>query len=384
MKYSAVKMLIAMMFGLLLLIGAGGAHAQDGDLKPLSDETKMSPVDFIKQTQMVSETPEGDKYLAFKVRLPQGWQKTEVQGEKTVSKANKLLGEFARYASPPQGDKYAYFSVRALEIDYFISTENWFRNFARLNGYTISGFDVRQENRVAAEYVVFQDGAYFLVRAVVQRNGNRMVLAEFMIPPGMEGDMRSVQIYAMKSFRLETRDPDNPVAVKAFGLLDYAQFSYPADWEAGGVGEQTLDQMMATVQKVSQSKIKKLGKQEKAIQDGVVDAYYFSKRLLKDPKIRIEALKADLGKRGFEVGEVLDTHQINDKRAGYVFHPVETYKLTVTTGKYIDYELWIGVVETEGSYFIVTMVSPTRDIDFLEWARNIATFDIVLRSYYVF
>ncbi len=59
---------------------------------------------------------------------------------------------------------------------------------------------------------------------------------------------------------------------------------------------------------------------------------------------------------------------------------VNLYSLRRITGKGLDYDFLYAVKETTDKVFIISMITPDKTVDFSNWARNNATFELVASS----
>jgi len=381
------KIRYLIVFALIMAFASSLSHAQDKiideSIPALSYDTKLTKEEFYSKTREVKETPSGDEYLAYHVRLPQDW--TEVSGRSPQSEdlSSKLLGEVVRFVSPPEIDKRALFTIRAMKMEYLISTKNWFLNFIKTNGYSIEGMDASNENKVLAEYVVFRENVSYLVRAVAQRNGNRMVLAEYMIPPGMPGDAMGMQKWSILTFGLENRDPAPPIELQKLPLLDVAAFYYPSDWMAMPSGDRSLEEMSIALLKVSDNPVKEKRDKEAKLQDGAISAYYYSKKAHPDISNELDSIKDSLSDKNMVLGEIILELDRKERSPSYDYSPMTAYAVDIVEGRYIDYEYWVTYTESPNSYLIVTLLTPARDTDFLEWSKNISAFSLVADSFTV-
>lgn len=72
-----------------LLLPAGGVLAQAIDLDKINKiprYSKMSTADFAAKSKVFTEVPQGDKFLEYSVRLPEGWQQLGADGEEGRAK----------------------------------------------------------------------------------------------------------------------------------------------------------------------------------------------------------------------------------------------------------------------------------------------------------
>lgn len=113
---------------------------------------------------------------------------------------------------------------------------------------------------------------------------------------------------------------------------------------------------------------------------GEIDVNLISTELDTNLMKEVEYIRADLKKKGLRIGDALDinaTYQFNDK---ITFSRVEAYSVAGEKKEFIDYEFWLAIMVEDRYYYIVTMLTPGRKSDFYTWARNTETFAFVIQS----
>lgn len=331
---------------------------------------------FEQKTDFYKEAPSGDETLSYNVRLPKGWEKSTDAGLRNYVLDSSIVGEVARYFSPPTLDKRSSFTVKALQLDYEISARNWFVNHILTNGYTLQGFIQINENKIDALYVLLEGEQSYVVRAAVELNGRRMVLAEYSVPYEMWHQEKSMQQACISSFGLLKPDRSLVEILDTYNFLDLIEFKYPISWSLRASAIRSIDQMGVTLVNATKG-----GQMNGFIDIGVMSVDVvgmdptknesdFSKKMLEGIRSRT----------GFGIGEKIEDI------AGYKVSPlikssaVRSFQAKDDTEKLLDYEIWIATMAEEDYKYYITMVTPARKDDFFVWARNAKAFERVVES----
>ena len=93
-----------------ILMASGLALAQAIDLDKINKiphYSKMSAKDYEAKSRLFTEVPQGDTYLEYSIRLPEGWQKLGSDGEE---------GKAAVLKVPPAKDKFDISNLRDKQL----------------------------------------------------------------------------------------------------------------------------------------------------------------------------------------------------------------------------------------------------------------------------
>jgi hypothetical protein len=366
---------------LLLLAVIPSVNAQQ--VPPaLDNSVTLSAADYMAMSTEFVRTPFKDPYLTYKVRLPNGWTEVGEEALEAQRLSSRLLGEVSRFAGPAEGAMQSSFKVSALQMDYFVSVENWFQTFLLTNKYTLLGLKVKG-TRIDARYQVLRDGREFVVRAVAIANGSRMVLAEYSVPAKRFDKEKDNQTWAAMSFSLLKADTSLPEPIRPREMLDVATFLYPESWTLISPAIRNPEEMATTIVLAG-------GQDNPVTQTVEIDITKARGRMEiigkrraggHDP-IQFASWVADVMKaEGVAWGEkiavqpkplTLDKSLISDG--------VASYYLLDTMGRALQQEVWIVLAHTDRYDYAVLLVTPGRSTDFAAWARNISTFELVARS----
>lgn len=370
--------LFPVLFSILITMGGTGRGlAQEFDVlraQPMPQVAAVPADVFQKETKPYQETPAGDANLAYRLRLPVTWEKSldAGLGELKISKA--VLGEVVRFYGPPLLDKRSSFSIQALQIDYEISAKNWFTDFILSNGYTLEGMNVISDTMVEAIYVYIEKDISYVSRAVAQVMGNRVVLAQYFVPYDFWAEEKVMQAACLSSFVLTNPDRRATEIMDTYVFLDLIEFEYPISWAARASAVNTLDRMGTTL--ISTSDLKTL--------NGQIDVQIISRK--KDSfsiSDEVRKLRDRIARKSaFRVGERIEMIP------SFLFKPevraatIEAFMGTSEEDyeRLIGYEIWSGVLVEDEYYYLIAMLTPARNNDFLRWARNAKAFERVAES----
>jgi hypothetical protein len=79
---------------------------------------------------------------------------------------------------------------------------------------------------------------------------------------------------------------------------------------------------------------------------------------------------------GFTFGNVIEK-MTYDVQPHIYFQKTEVYNTENINKKVAGQELWFGIFAEDNYYYLVTMLTPSREEDFYTWARNRESFEII-------
>lgn len=369
---------------LLFLSGGPAARAQNIDLnnlKPLENFTKeFSDTDFQARTVLHEETPMNDKYLSYKIRLPKDWTKSDMpafvekreENEKDGKKKlnSRVMGTVTKYYGPLHGYVRSRFEVRAIALDYEISARNWFIHYILSNGYALNGLTVISEKKIEGQYVVLEEDVSYIVRVRAEINGPRMVLAMYYVPDRLWDTEKQMQAWALESFAFLSPEISNLEITQTCTFLDLLQFDYPASWRLHASNIFSVDEMKA----------KLVNSIDDKTVNGEIEVYAISTHSDTDLAEEVKILSGRLEDRGLKVGKLIPLEGIYKPDEHVTFFKAEAYEANDAGGALLNHEFWIAVMVEKDYYYLITMITPARDVEFYRWARNIGAFKIVVES----
>lgn len=382
MVFSA-KALVKVIFTIAFLVTLGTsmsaevAYAQK--IKELFDkEMPEFPVipdeEFEAQTFLHSETPFGDRALAYQIRLPKEWSQSEDTGLSNLNLSSKLMGEIALFYSPPKLETVrSKFQLYALRLEYEITAEQWLLQHILSNGFTLEGLEYFDKNKVGSLHIYLDDGQTYVVRSIAQINGKRMVLAQYVIPAESWQAEKSIVSQSLKTFTLLSPEKDVVIEnMKPHLFLDIAQFEYPESWSIVVRPVSSVDRMEVVLNNIRDNETKVL--------DGQIEAAFASGFIVKDLEKEIDNVKLIYRKKGLIINDLIES--LDD----YEFSPVsefgflDVYSASDPNNSSFEYEVWVSVMSIDNYYVFVSMLTPGRDYDFFTWSRNVGTFGYVVKS----
>jgi hypothetical protein len=356
------------------------------DEKKLDFKVNLSRETFVSQSIEYDEEPFGDKNLAYKVLLPKSW--TQVSDEKLEKslKNKRLLGEVARYISPPISDDRATFSIKALSMTRLMDVEHWFLHQMSVQGLYVSGIKVFSRDLVHAEYDIFENERYYSIRAVAQRNGGRVILSEYRTPLSQKEKYKNMQRWTMSTLRLSKIVKSLDDLVDSYSYLGKVQHYYPSGWSSSSGSSSSSDEISAGFGRtliVDLGSGKKSEKIDRA--KGYIQTYLISKSSTPDINKKLELLMASYNGVTVDTAHVLSEIERtgSNKEGTVVFSPIKTYGLMgneEAVGYEGEYAFLSSYNETGSHYFVAFMLMPKKGFNYPLWAENMATYHLLLRS----
>lgn len=354
------------------------------DTKPLDFHVQLSKKTFLAQSEEYVEEPFGDKALAYKVYLPKSWAKVSSDKLKRSVSNQRLLGDVVRYVSPPINDDRASFSIKALNMTRLMDVEHWFIHQMSVRGLYIDGIKVFSRDLVHAEYNIFENERYYSVRGVAQRNGNRIVLSEYKVPLSLAEKYKNFQRWSISSFRLSNVVQDMSSLVDSYSYLNKVSHYYPQAWISNSSGSISADEVSVNFGRpVSGGKDPETAKIDRP--KGFIQTFLLSKSSTEDIDSKIKKLILNFNAVAVDIENVkgvLQRDKMNKDRT-VVFHPIERYGVLKdeSSASALSYEFWSTYNETASYYFVTFMLMPEQQYNYPLWSENVATHDLVLRSF---
>ena len=339
------------------------------------DDSKIAPVpafempqaDFEAQTTEHQDVPHEDNTLAYTVRLPSDWNKLKVPSSGDISSEGRVLGEVAKYYSPDPAGSQSFFVINVIKIDYAVSIKNWFLNYTLNVGNVLQGLTEINENKVEGLFVVLENGVPYYVRCTAELNGDRAILSLYYVPESRWKKEQGIQERAIKSVRFKNPDPPKAEPVRTYAFMDLARFDYPESWKLTAPNIRSVDIMDAKI----------LNMPNESTLNGEIRVHIVSTEVETTLADEVNAIKASMEKRGFLIGKVIDHPSQIEVKDHIYFSRVEVYETNDKEKTLLDYEFWIAVLIEDRYFYIITMLSPSRDVDFINWSRNTKAFEVV-------
>lgn len=343
------------------------------NIPPLSAIEPIPEPEFLAQTELHKGDPNNDPLIQYEVRLPKGWvleKSSGAGGAKDIDMLNKnVLQRVARYVSPAQKHRRAMLSVESLELTYEIGARNWFLNHIRETGYTLEGMNDANGNNgeVTAVYAVVEGDITYVVRARIFINGPRVVLVRYSVPLDLFSELRPMQAQSLDSFKLVGKKADKIEERFTHGFLHEAFFDYPVSWVLSAPKVVNVERMRAMVYTPGAG-----GKLA-----GQINLYLTSRYIDTTLPKEVATYRRNFTLPDYAIGAKIETVAIKP-HANMERAQTEVYQLVPDKNFMLGYELWVSVMQSEGFYYILTMVTPAREAEFYQWARNVKAYEIVV------
>lgn len=405
---------VLLFFALLTLTaaGGGGARAQRLDLdltaiKPVPSFTdEMTDEIFLQKTEPYEETPANDPFLAYRVRLPIGWQRaddtfeqakpddvedspefvteSELMNLKRDDKAaagpaasarnavsHQVLIKVATFFGSANLDSTSRFEIRAIKLEHEITARNWFLQFIINNGYVLQGMTEYSDRRVEALYALVEGDYSYYVRSIVELNGPRVTLISYYLPDTYWQQDRALQEKVIKSFRFTNPDKSKVELSRTYAFFDMLEFDYPSSWRLQTPELYSIEGMDA----------KLLYSLDQRTLAGEINVHIVSTELDTTLAQEVQTLKDKIGEMGLRIGALVETPDKYKFRNHIYFNRVEVYRANNKKGTLVDYEYWLAIMAESRYYYIVSMLTPGRNAEFRTWARNTEAFEAVIESF---
>lgn len=348
---------------------------------PKMPDIALKPAaEFDASTTLYEDTPGGDQALSYRFRLPKEWGKSDEVALTNYTLSNKILGELVRFYGPPMLDKRSYFSIQAIKLEYKLSAEEWLLQHLLSNGYTIQGMTTHDENRAEALFVKIDQGETYIIRAVAQINGKRVVLAQYFMPSETWEEEKVQQAQVMQTFKLTHPVQELVEDMNIYHFLDIAEFQYPKSWEFRAPPLRNPDRMNFQLLNVASEKV--VQRKKFKTLDGRIQVDIVSYSITESLESEIAKLKEDISKIGLVIGDKFETRKDFKFNEDVTAVPVEIYQAVDTEDNLLNYEYWVTSIEHGDYYYLITLVTPSRDEDFYIWSRNSQTYKLIVELFH--
>ena len=359
-----------------LAIPVAAQNIDASKIKKIPHFNGLSDAQFTTQTDLYKDQPESDHFLSYTVRLPKGWRRAT--GEKltaSVSGGSKslthlVLGKVGSYFSNGVDQFPSHFDIQAMSLDYNISTRNWFLNYIVSNGYTLEGMQQIDDTRVEALYVLVENDTSYVVRAIAQINGSRMVLASYSLPDERWQQERAFQEKCLNSFAFTNPEPVRIEKTLSYTFLDLLKFDYPSSWRLDADDASSTDEMDARL----------INSKDNENLNGEINLRVISTDTEATLASEVQKIRQDLHLRGIEVGGLIEAPDDFKFPEHVYFHRVEVYDAHSKAGDFAKQEFWLAIMVEDRYYYIVDLLTPSRNANFVVWARNVEALQTVVAN----
>ena len=346
-------------------------------IKQIPTFTTLTQEQFEAQSDLHTATPSDDKYLAYSIRLPKGWQKAS--GEKLYDKTSgsqdhlthHILGRIAKYYAPQTMAISSYIDIEAMSLDFNISARNWFLNYILTNGFSLLGMKEVAPNRLVGLYDRVVNSQSYVVRTMAQINGPRIVLISYSMPEENWEDEKALQEKVIDSFAFLNPEKASAESSRTYVYLDLLRFDYPQSWQL----------LNPTINATEGMNVRLIDSKDKESLDGQIEIRVESTDSDKTLAQQVQDLRNNLRTEGLEIGGLIESPSDYKFHKQVYFNKVEVYDAHGRENEFGAQELWLAIMIEDRYYYIVSMVTPGRNHDFLRWAKNIESFRTIVESF---
>jgi hypothetical protein len=326
---------------------------------------------FKANTKSYHEIPFNDPKFEFDIQLPKDWTTERLTKGDALAPNQAIPENITRYKSPMIGTAQAFVTIQAMHLDREISAENWLKNYALTNSYSIQEkITSLGSKRAGVAYISTFETTSSYTYTVVQINGSALMLARFEIPLWLKDTLSFMQKRTIDSFRM-LLTTDAPVeAQKPFALGDAAGFSYPESWMLRYSELDNPNNLSAQI--YNETSAKKIS--------GLISFM----AIRRSPSTSLEGEIKNL-KNYFETSVDIKFKKMlsSDKAPAssrFLFSRYETYLTGSIKGNTADRELRLAALGDKDWYIFVFLLTPPEADNLYTWASNVATFDLIVRS----
>lgn len=347
--------------------------------KPMPEIKLMTDAEFEEKTMEVSKVPYGEDVLAFTMRVDKTWEESEGGGMGNVMLSEKLFQDISTYYGKPTISGRSRLEVQALNIEGTLTAEQWYIKYILEGGFTTEGFVTHNDNKVESLMVIMDRDYSFYLRTMVLINGSKVIMVRYYVPVHYIQAQASMQAQVLASFKLENEKPRVLAEMASYRFLDVIEAQFPKTWKLYPKTMRTADRMEASL--VSVKEIPGgIGQQPSISTQGKVDMLVLSSAVNQSLVAQVDEFKKYIEGAGMIVGDKIETKNDFTYNESMDFGLTEVYKGIDSSSNLNDYELWYSVMVGGNYYYMMLLLTPSRNEDFGTWADNTQNFKIMVNK----
>jgi hypothetical protein len=346
---------------------------------PKIKETPLLPPEtFNAQTVEQSyKAPFGDETLGYSIRLPKNWSanlalQTAGDGQSNGGLSSAVFSMIARYVGQPVNLQRSEIVIEAIKLDRGIDLKSWLKNHILTGGQTITAMNEPSPSEIEVLYVKVDRDLTYIVRSRAFLNGPNIIMVNYYLPQENYELEGALQAQVLRAFSLLKPVDDSIEKQEVYGFLDQSFFNYPASWILKPQEIYSIDRMMASLYQ----QITPLDEREEPIITGQIQVFVISKLLKTSLADEVKSYKDGLKIPNYKLGGFIENISytfkdgISGQTQAYVLEPEQA-------SKYKPYEIVVSVLQGKDFYYILHLITPSRQHDFLTWSKNMTTFKVV-------
>lgn len=348
----------------------------DAMKKPMPDIPMMPEEDFKKSSTLYKQVPFGDEKLAYSVRLPKKWTKNENKALSNFSVSNKVLGEIERFYGPARMGERSYFSVQTVGLEYKLTAEQWLILYMLENGFTLEGLKTIDDKRVEVVYVLIDRNITYVASAVAQISGSLVFFAQYIVPAANWAEESPVSRRILESFELEIIDESFVESMSPYQFLDVAEVKYPDSWEL-----RTKPLRSADIMSVSLLNVKRKNEfSQVRLLRGKMEVHLLSDYIVEDIDSHIKEFIEGVNNGKLIIQDSIEEYEDFTVDENVEVIEVKAYNAVDKSQAVSGYEYWLAVLVSGEYYYFLSLLTPSRDADYFDWARNTQTFRVLVQN----
>lgn len=366
---------IVVLIALAVFVPLYSASAQTGivDTSTVPDVPyyDMPTGEFLFHTKMYDEAPMDDRFLAYTIRLPKEWTRSDVGDLRGLALGKNVLLDITRFFGPIQiGFPRSSFVMRAAAGGYEMPAKNWFLHHVHSNGYILQAFRAISDSHVEGVFVQLIGDDTFIVRSVVRFNDNRMLMALYLVPEQLWEQEHRMQSAVMQSLKLTNPSPAQLEEREFHAFFELLRFDYPKSWSIRTPNIFSTEVMEASL----------INSRDGRRLDGEINFKVISSEIDTTLANEVRDVQGRLEERGFSIEEMIP-YKLEYKHHEFInFSRVEVYRASHKVRGFQPHEYWVAVLGEDRFFYIITMLTPSQEDDFFSWSRNAQAYQIVLET----
>lgn len=327
--------------------------------------------EFVFHTKMYDESPMDDRFLAYTIRLPKEWTRSDVGDLRGLALGKNVLLDVTRFFGPLQIDSpRSSFVMRAGAGTHEMPAKNWFLHYVHSNGYILQAFRVISDDHVEGIFVQLIGDDTFIVRSVLRFNDNRMIMASYLVPEQRWEQEHKMQSAVMQSLKLTNPSPVQLEERDVHAFFELMRFDYPQSWSIRTPNIFSTQIMEASL--INSPDGRRL--------DGEINFKVISNEIDTTLAHEVGEIQKKLEERGFSIEDMIP-YKLEYKHNDFInFSRVEVYRASHKERGFQPHEYWVAVLGEDRFFYIVTMLTPSQEDDFYSWSRNAQAYSIVLET----
>ena len=344
----------------------------------------MPPIDLMPKDQFLSLSeeyktiPYGDKSLGYSLRWPKGWVAGEDKGSSNFELNTKLFTSINIWYSPPRMGGRSRIEVKAVDLEFQLTAEQWFLQNVLESGQTLEGFTVHSLNKVEALMIVMEEDISYYVRTMTIINGKRVIQAQYFVPMFFWNEEKAMQAQCLDTFSATYPTESMIEEMLDFQFLDVAVVKYPESWKVRSKPLTSVERMNVKFLNIRETK-SFVGVVEESV-EGQVDATLVSSQTSPSLIKEINEYKKTLEGTGMLIGKKIENMEDYQYSNNFSFSLTEVYEGIDSTNDSMEYELWVTVMVSGGYFYFISLLTPSRNESYFTWARNTQSYKLIIEG----